>query len=116
MIDNEKCPCAAVAELSIIVSQQQKQIEKNEKLIEQNINQRTQDYIKLELLFSNFETTLKSMDIMQKRFEKFLEEQEKEEEKESDDLRKRVRGITDEVLKWGIFLFLGYAAMKLGLM
>lgn len=116
MIENEKCPCAAVAELAAIVKSQQKQIEKNEKIIEMIRNQRVDDYTKIELLFSSVDTVIQSAQTMQQRFEKFIDEREKDDEKESDDLRQRIRNITDEVLKWGIFLCLGYVAMKLGLM
>lgn len=107
----EKCPCAAVAELKTMVELLSKRVDSNENRIKDGEGKLGHDYARLEVITVQIGNLVDTMGNIQDQFQEFLIEK-KESEK---GFKKRVHGLVDDVLRWGILLLLGYVAFKLGL-
>lgn len=107
----EKCPCAAVAELKTMVELLSKRVDSNETRIKDGEGKLGHDYARLEVITVQIGNLVDTMGGIQKEFESFLAEKRECET----GFKNRVHGLVDDVLRWGILLLLGYVALKLGL-
>lgn len=107
----EKCPCAAVAELKTMVELLSKRVDSNENRIKYGEGKLWHDYARIEIITVQIGNLVDTMGNIQDQFQELLSEK-KESEK---GFKNRVHGLVDDVLRWGILLLLGYVALKLGL-
>ena len=110
-MEDKKCPCAAVAELKIMVKLLSDKVEGNEERIRRGEEKLSNDYTRLEVIASQMQGIASTMTQIQTQIMDLVNERR---EKECN-LKNRVTKLIDDILRWGIFLLLGYVAMQFGL-
>lgn len=110
----ETCPCAAVAELKIMVELLTKKVENNESRLKVGEDKLNNDYTRLEVITMQISNVANTMEKIQEQIVELVEERRKKEQAQETDLKRRVHDITDEVIKWGVLLLLSFVAVKLG--
>lgn len=111
MIDNEKCPCAAVAELAKCVELLERRLSENEKLTRENDKKLSNDYTNIALITQQNQQSAEALKEINKKIAELIDERKSTD----NDFKKRVRAIVDDVLRWGILLLLAFVAAKIGL-
>lgn len=105
------CPCAAVAELKTMVVLLTKKVDENETRIKEGESKLSRDYTRLELITQEMGSIAGTMKDIQQQIYALVEEKKQRD----NGFVKRVHGIVDDVIRWGILLLLGYVAIQMGL-
>lgn len=113
--EKEKCPCAAVAELKVLVEVLTEKVSANEKRIEEGESKLNRDFTSLQLLSKDIQSIAEDMKDIHSEFKEYMTRKSNEESEEQKDTKDRVHKIVDEVIRWGILLLLGYVATRIGL-
>ena len=113
--EKEKSPCAAVAELKVLVEVLTQKGYANEKRIEEGESKLNRDFTSLQLLTKDIQSIAEDMKDIHSEFKEYMAKKSNEESAEEKDTKDRVHKIVDEVIRWGILLLRGYVATRIGL-
>lgn len=113
--EKDKCPCAAVAELKLLVEMLTKKVDENERRIDASEKKLNSDFTELKLITKDIQTMADDIKDIHSQFKEFLNKTQTQKSEEHKNTMDRVHKIVDEVIRWGILLLLGFVATKIGL-